>query len=359
MRERDFSIRTRRTTRVAIRIPVQIKFRSENGDEEIFGAWTLIVNRHGARCEAARPLEPNVEVLVKNAANGKSATAVVVWGNNHPDSAGKFEFAVALRELCNLWQIHFPTQEELQELSLAECRTPIESESDRVTQERIGQIENRGNAVADEQLRRIAVVGEQYSRSVQEKAAEVVSASLGDLIQRIVRQMPPIEEEVVHRCQREAEQAASAAVGAASHKLSREFDVLVSTLVERETALLRQVTELEQRISCQLENSVHQLEAQLAETAKEVLGGHASNLIQGINAAQKNLVLAAEAKLAASSEHLISEMRNGFARTLQELALSFGDCQTEEKYPAARVDNFNSSTDRIWENSVELQRESA
>ncbi|MBI2815418.1 MAG: hypothetical protein HYX72_00615 [Acidobacteria bacterium] len=460
MNERDFSIRTRRTTRVAIRIPVQINFRSENGNEEVVGAWTLIVNRHGARCEATRPLEPNIEVLVKNAANGRSATAVVVWGNNQPDGTGKFEFAVALRELCNLWQIHFPTQDEPQELSHWECRsrvpgplhldeastatesapaanlvsaeildqfnpgsdvttgpphppdyvsiphveaeevmntqenllTPesacattqstapdqrlkdaindviasalrsrIESESDRAVQERIGEIMERSRAIADEELQRIAVAGEQHRRSVQQEAEEVVSVSLTELTQRIVQQMPPIEEEIVHRCRHEAEQAASAAVESARDTLSREFDSLASTLANRESALLREVTELEQRVSQQIEVTAHQLEAQLAETAKDVFGKHASDLVQGINATHGNLLFEAEAKLAATSEELISEIRNGFARMLAELAQSFGNCQAEApgKYSADRAENFNASPDQAWEHSGRLQDGSA
>src|SRR4051812_44774301 len=105
MKERDFSIRSRRTTRVAIRIPVEIKVHSESGVDESFPACTLIVNRHGARCEAKRPLEANSEVVIKNSVNNRSADAVVVWGTGKPDGTGKYEFALALREVCDLWHI--------------------------------------------------------------------------------------------------------------------------------------------------------------------------------------------------------------------------------------------------------------
>jgi len=106
--ERDFSIKTRRSSRVAIRFPVQITVRNASGAVEEIKAWTAVVNEHGARCECARSLEVDQEVEIANPANRKKAKGRIVWCGTNPDGAGKFEFAVELSEPSGIWHINFP-----------------------------------------------------------------------------------------------------------------------------------------------------------------------------------------------------------------------------------------------------------
>ena len=482
MRERDFSIRTRRTTRVAIRIPVQISVRRAAGTAEIFGAWTLVVNRNGARCEGTRRLEANEEVGITNAASGKTTTAVVIWGRSNYLS-GKFEFAVELREPVNLWHISFPPQdwkhadrslpetypasevvlapleepgpgtrrlevrggetapesglpiqwaprdtapqhvpldppgtneisnpaectsipeveadtaadtlieelvhaapwpveyegerittampetdlttdlatlletqdpgptsaleaptaaefdpkdrltEALTELVKSALNAKIETEANRLVETHLTQLADRSQQIADEQLRRITAAGEERSRRLEQRFEAAVSDSLKDLIDRIARQMPSLEEQIIERCNSEAEQMATAALEKARHALEDHVAEISEKLTQREKATLQSVAESEQRMAATLEETVSRLEAQMTESAKVVFGSYARNLIKGINESQKDLLLQAEVKIGTASERGLREMRNGFARSLRELAEALKDGRDAE-----------------------------
>src|SRR5579885_1684286 len=111
MKERDFSVRARRTTRVAIRVPVRISVQDAFGSPEMFTAWTVVVNKHGARFDCKRAFRQNDEVSITNLANGKMAAGKVIWASGHADGEGNYEFAVELHKPVNLWSVSFPPQD--------------------------------------------------------------------------------------------------------------------------------------------------------------------------------------------------------------------------------------------------------
>lgn len=108
MKERDVSLRVRRTTRVAMRIPLLISVRNSSGNPETVSAWTMVVNKHGARCESTRRFEVNEEVEITSSLNKQKMTGKVIWCGKAPAGAVNFEFAIELHEPSNPWRINFP-----------------------------------------------------------------------------------------------------------------------------------------------------------------------------------------------------------------------------------------------------------
>jgi hypothetical protein len=103
----QFSLKARRTTRIPLRIPIQIVLH-EDGKPVTLDAWTTIVNIHGARIECKRGLVLQQEVLIQVPFNGMSQKGSVVWNRKEQNERGNFEFAVELERPENLWGVGFP-----------------------------------------------------------------------------------------------------------------------------------------------------------------------------------------------------------------------------------------------------------
>ncbi|MBI1940355.1 MAG: hypothetical protein HYS33_02475, partial [Acidobacteria bacterium] len=85
---------------------------------------TLVVNRHGARIQLARPVAPGQNVRIVNLAGNRQAEFRVV-GPTQPMSNQGGEWGVELKdEKKNIWGIDFPPLEsnELPCSALLECR---------------------------------------------------------------------------------------------------------------------------------------------------------------------------------------------------------------------------------------------
>jgi hypothetical protein len=104
MNKRDFSVEARRTTRIILRLPVSICTRDSS---ETFDAWTLVINKHGARLQSKQVFRSNQEVGLA-LPNGQSATGRVIWADSIPNQEGYCEFAVELADPMNLFGVTFP-----------------------------------------------------------------------------------------------------------------------------------------------------------------------------------------------------------------------------------------------------------
>ncbi|MGH9782566.1 MAG: hypothetical protein ACRD88_00125 [Terriglobia bacterium] len=107
MNDENFSLKARRTTRIPLRIPVQL-ITEENGSTQTVDGWTMIVNVHGARIECKRPFVLHEEVLLQIPSNGKAQKGTVVWASAAANNKGNFEFGLELASPENLWGIVFP-----------------------------------------------------------------------------------------------------------------------------------------------------------------------------------------------------------------------------------------------------------
>src|SRR5689334_17309562 len=107
MNAEAFTLKARRTTRVPLRVPVQIGIEA-GGKTESMDGWTIIVNIHGAKIECKRRIAVGDTVKVTVTPTKKSQSGKVVWSNETANTAGNHEFAVELTEPGNLWGVGFP-----------------------------------------------------------------------------------------------------------------------------------------------------------------------------------------------------------------------------------------------------------
>jgi len=104
----DFSLKARRSTRIPMRLPVQLAFRDAAGASHKVDAWTMILNKHGARVECKQSFGLKQEIVLTVVPTKKSAKGKVVWREAQPNHKGHFEFAVELTDSENLWGVEFP-----------------------------------------------------------------------------------------------------------------------------------------------------------------------------------------------------------------------------------------------------------
>lgn len=90
-----------------MRVPVRLGIK-EGDTSRTLSAWTLVLNRHGARMECNLCLDLDQDILVTVSTTGKSGMGKVVWRESKRNQSGKYEFAVELQEAENLWGIEFP-----------------------------------------------------------------------------------------------------------------------------------------------------------------------------------------------------------------------------------------------------------
>ncbi len=103
----DFSLKARRSTRIPMRVPVRLAIQ-EGDRTRTLSAWTLVLNKHGARIESKQRLDLEQAVLVTVPATGKNDMGRVVWREQRPNASGNFECAIELKEAGDLWGIEFP-----------------------------------------------------------------------------------------------------------------------------------------------------------------------------------------------------------------------------------------------------------
>lgn len=107
MNAEAFTLKARRTTRVPLRVPVQLSVE-EAGVARALDGWTVIVNIHGAKIESKRRMQVGETVKVTVPLTRKTQSGKVVWSSETATAAGYIEFALELTEPGNLWGVGFP-----------------------------------------------------------------------------------------------------------------------------------------------------------------------------------------------------------------------------------------------------------
>ena len=125
MKERDVSVRARRTTRVAIALPVRIAAFDPGRLSEAVNGRSVVVNKHGCRLESAKSLPLGQIADITVLATQKSARGKVIWADPRPQKSGNYEFALEFDKPCNLWNLNFPPEdwelEQEREIAAAEA----------------------------------------------------------------------------------------------------------------------------------------------------------------------------------------------------------------------------------------------
>ncbi len=107
MNAESFSLKARRTTRVPLRIPVQVTIKEADQAKAVDG-WTVLVNIHGAKIECKRRMQVGDTVSITVLVSHKTQSGNIVWSAPEASANGYFEFAVELNEPGNLWGVGFP-----------------------------------------------------------------------------------------------------------------------------------------------------------------------------------------------------------------------------------------------------------
>ena len=107
MNLQEVSLKARRSSRIALRVPVKISIRDSNA---ALDAQTTIINKNGARFECEQPLESMQEVVVCTH-RGNTAIGKVVWAGTRPNVDGNYDFAVELSKPANLFGVSFPPED--------------------------------------------------------------------------------------------------------------------------------------------------------------------------------------------------------------------------------------------------------
>jgi hypothetical protein len=97
----------RRSTRLAIAIPVSISGRDSRDQTFKENTRTVIINKHGAKIVTFHELALGSEILLENRALGRSAKTFVVWLGDRRSVKEAQEVGVQLSEPQNIWGIDF------------------------------------------------------------------------------------------------------------------------------------------------------------------------------------------------------------------------------------------------------------
>ncbi len=106
----------RRSTRLAISIPIVISGEDIEGRDFSEDVRTQVLNKHGAKIATTRRLLMGAEVLIENPANGRSVNSKVVWLDGNPSRDDMRNVALQLMEAQNIWGISFPPDDWTVEL---------------------------------------------------------------------------------------------------------------------------------------------------------------------------------------------------------------------------------------------------
>jgi hypothetical protein len=98
----------RRSTRLAIAIPITITGKDTSGHTFKENSRTVVINKHGAKILTFHQLDIGTEVTIENRALGRTAKASIVWVGDRPSSKDAMEVGIQLINAENIWGIEFP-----------------------------------------------------------------------------------------------------------------------------------------------------------------------------------------------------------------------------------------------------------
>jgi hypothetical protein len=105
------SVAGRRSTRLAIAIPITLSGKDASDRAFKENSRTVIINKQGAKIVTFHQLALGSEVMVENRALGRSAKATVVWLGDRKSSKDPQEVGVQLFEAQNIWGIDFAPED--------------------------------------------------------------------------------------------------------------------------------------------------------------------------------------------------------------------------------------------------------
>ncbi len=106
-----FGTRRRRSSRLALSIPINLKGRDADGNSFEEKTRTLVVNKHGARLTTVHKLALGAEIMIENPAVRSSGNARIVWVGDKQSPRDPYEVGADLLEPQNLWGIEFPPED--------------------------------------------------------------------------------------------------------------------------------------------------------------------------------------------------------------------------------------------------------
>jgi hypothetical protein len=98
----------RRSTRLAIAIPITINGKDSAGRAFKENSRTVVINKHGAKILTFHQLAIGAELTIENRALGRTAKATVVWQGEQPAPKDPMEVGIQLSQAENIWGIEFP-----------------------------------------------------------------------------------------------------------------------------------------------------------------------------------------------------------------------------------------------------------
>jgi len=102
--------RKRRSERVLLRIPIQVKGTGEDGKPFSEKTHTVIINRHGARIASKNSLQPEAHITITNLQNMMSCPFRVVGRTGKSLGEGPEWGVECLEPEVNFWGISFPAK---------------------------------------------------------------------------------------------------------------------------------------------------------------------------------------------------------------------------------------------------------
>jgi len=101
----------RRSSRIAIAIPITLSGKDEAGNAFKEKSRTIVINKHGAKISTFHHLALGADVTVENQLLGRSAKATVVWFGDRRSPRAPMEIGIRLEEAQNLWGIELPPED--------------------------------------------------------------------------------------------------------------------------------------------------------------------------------------------------------------------------------------------------------
>ena len=101
----------RRSSRITVTIPLEIRSQETDGTETRVQATTKYVNRHGALllADQAFPLDTEVRLYIPHLERETQCT--VVWVSTDRDKTGMYGLGVELKDAENFWGVQFPPED--------------------------------------------------------------------------------------------------------------------------------------------------------------------------------------------------------------------------------------------------------
>lgn len=101
----------RRSTRLAVSIPITVVGKNKDGQEFRENTRTLIVSKHGAKLIMVQQVAVGADVVLTNRALGRSVRAAVVWVGQESPARDFREVGVQLVDPENVWGLEFSPED--------------------------------------------------------------------------------------------------------------------------------------------------------------------------------------------------------------------------------------------------------